>query len=477
MRTHRRFVGTLAVIMMAALSAPGTAQEYRTDPIDDKAVSNRITVDRVVKGSETYDAQKANVNAFFTKYYFPAMTRTGPEDLANLGKMRYDLFDRYLRRTNNEQLQRDITQMAYRALGPIAVRTNPTYHPAARYNAVLVIGLLDEQYAIEQGANRRPPKPLLEATEFLTKIIANPDNPVVTPALVVGAFVGLERHAQYREAIPPETLNKMIDAALKMARREEPLDDVSLEVFRWIRLQAARTLAKLGIVGPEGKIHEALLALVGDSKLGVDNRCAVASQLANIKYEGATVDGQSTADRMFSLARDLSTDEKRRAKEFEDIRIGVSAGGTRSLYGGMREGGGYGGGYGEQVKFERRQVLARATDLRAGLRTIRPVVPAEAQAKIDTILPTIEAVINTAIDDDTVDLAVTETVRTMTNTIDSTIAPAAEPEDEAALFEEPAAVEEEAPTEGPAAAAGDAGPQPPAEAPPAEAPAVEAPAQ
>ena len=47
-------------------------------------------------------------------------------------------------------------------MGKIVAAQNPPYHPAVRYNAILIIGMLDDQYspmaASRQSRLRRRPK-------------------------------------------------------------------------------------------------------------------------------------------------------------------------------------------------------------------------------------------------------------------------------------------------------------------------------
>ncbi|MCI0491981.1 MAG: hypothetical protein L0Z07_03480 [Planctomycetes bacterium] len=443
----------LVAALLAGLCSAAAAQQYRTDPIDDKARMNRTTAQRALKDPASYAADRAKFDEFFTKYYFPAMTRTEPQALEELGKLRYELFARYLWATNSEPLQRDLTGMAFQAMVPIVgSKGQPPYHPAARYNAILVIGQLDDQYAIEAGANRRPPKPLPQANEFLAKVLeaANADKSV-PPALMVGALVGLERHAQYRESLPAEAITKMTQEGLKIANRETPIAGVNREVFRWIQLQAARMLARLGAVGPENQVHQALLKLIANQEFGIDNRCAVASQLASIKYEGGKVDGLATANTLFALGRDLSADETRRATEFEDLSIG-GIGSARSAYGGEGgyRGGSGGGAFGEAIQFDRRQVLSRVIDLRTGLIAVKPIAPAESQATIDAIVTTMNDVVTAASNKNTIDLDVTRKIQTMVDAIHRTAAPKGAGETAEDEFAAPAA---ESPTEASAAPA------------------------
>src|SRR6185369_3347999 len=134
---------------------------------------------------------------------FPLMTRTGEQDLGKLGKLRFDLFKNFLWPATHEQIQIDLTGLTYKAMHNIVAPkpADPPYHPAVRYNAILIIGMLDEKYAIDAGAARRPPVPLKDANDFLTMVVdyAASDKPV-PPPLVFGALVGLERHAQFRDS-------------------------------------------------------------------------------------------------------------------------------------------------------------------------------------------------------------------------------------------------------------------------------------
>jgi hypothetical protein len=461
--------GLLVAALLAGFCSAAAAQQYRTDPIDDKARMNRTTAQRALKDPASYAADRAKFDEFFTKYYFPAMTRTEPQALEELGKLRYELFARYLWATNSEQLQRDLTGMAFQAMVPIVgSKGQPPYHPAARYNAILVIGQLDDQYAIETGANRRPPKPMQQANEFLGKALeaANADK-AIPPALIVGALVGLERHAQYRESLPAAAITKMAQEGLKIANREAPIAGVNREVFRWIQLQAARMLARLGDVGPENQVHQSLLKLIANQEFGIDNRCAVASQLANIKYEGAKVDGQAAADTLFALGRDLSADETRRATEFEDLSIG-GVGSARSAYGGEGgyRGGSGGGAFGEAIQFDRRQVLARVIDLRTGLNAVKPIAPAESQATIDAIVTTMNDVVTAASNENTVDLDVIKKIQTMVDAINRTAALKGAGETAEDEFAAPAAAE--SPAEASAAPAEASPVVEPTETPPAE---------
>jgi hypothetical protein len=468
--------GLVAAAIVGGCLTSAIAQQYQSDQPDEKAGRNRTAALGVARGTLNYATEREKVAEYFTKYYFPAMTGSDPESLGRLGDMRFDLFRRYLWASSNANFQSDLTNLAFNAMKGIAGKP---YHPAVRYNAVLILGMLDEQYAIDSGANSRPPKPLPEANKLLTQIVAAgaAGNKAVTPWLMAGALVGLERHAQYRDGLPRDAIEPMTAAALKVVSQEKPVLDVSAPVYAWMRLQAANVLASLGAVGTNNQVHDALVKFVADGRT-LDDRCAVAALTARIKYDGAKVDGKVAATTMLQLARELAEAEAKQAEEFRNLQLEGGGGFTGGGGGRMGRGGGgfrgeYGGSYsytGEEEKdYPRRRVLARLTDLRAGLNTLKPVVDADAQAKFDAIIAAINPAIEATANEDTVSLTVAENVLSMSNAVNRITAPAG-----AAASAEIDAEEFEAPPETPAAPDAES---PPAASPPAEAPAGEAVAQ
>ncbi len=425
-----RAVRVLLVASVAAGCArTAAAQEYRADKVDPQAKRNAGIVLSVVRTPARFAQDKAQVMEYFTGYYFPDMTQAGADDLARLGDARYNLFRKYLWATENEQLQQDLTELAFNAARRIVVASDPPYHPAVRYNAILILGQLDKQYAIEVGANRRPPVPLPQATEFLTTVVtlAADDKPV-PPAVTLGALIGLERHAQYRDALAPGAAEAMTAALLKLVNHEKPILDMDRQSFAWLRLQAAGVLAQLGSVGPNNEVHDALVKLVGELR-SLDDRTAAAALLSRINYEGAKVEGAAAVEQLFELARELGAAESKRAEDFQNARIGGGAGfSPRGPRGGEFAFGAQAGG----ATYPRRQVLARLTDLRAALRAVKPVVAEDVQKKVDAVLAAMQPVIKDAADKEVIELNVAAAIHRMAAAIDRETAPPDEPAGEGA---------------------------------------------
>lgn len=418
----------LALVAVASLATAAAAQEFRTDPVNAEAKRNITVAQIAVKNPARYTADKAKFEEYFTKCYFPEMTQTDADILARLGDARYKLFNQYLWETTNPDLQSDLTALALKAMAGIVTAENPSYHPAVRYNAILIIGMLDEQYAVDAGANSKPPKPLPKATTALTTIV---DRATTTdkfpPPVILGALIGLERHAQFRDALAPGAADAMTAALVKLVNNEKPIQEMDREAYSWMRLRAASALAQLGGVGAKNEVHDALIELIGDFK-SLDDRCASAALLEKLKYDGAKVDGAAAAEQTLKLASDVAKAERKRAEEFQE------AGGSGFAPGrGERFMPNFGSGE-ELETFPRAHVLARLTDLRAGLRAVKPIVPKDAQKKFDAILAAIEPAREAVADKDTVELNVASAMITMAGAIEAA----------AAADEKPAADAEEA---------------------------------
>jgi hypothetical protein len=409
-------------VIVAGLATSVSAQEYQADKVDDKASKLGATAQSCVKAADKYAGAKDQFLEYFTNYYFPTMTQFGPEDLAKLGALRYNLFNQVLWATQNEDLQKDLTAAALVAMTKIAA--NPVYHPAVRYNAVLVIGMLDDKYGIAAAGNQRPPKPSKDANGFLIKLISAglAGRPAVTPPLMVGALIGLERHAQYHDGLDAASIEAMTTAAKTLATTDPPLPDVDGKVAEWIRIEATTVLAKLGTVGPNNEAHDALLKVLADNKLTLDGRCEVASLLALVNYKDAKVDGKTAVDKLLQLSFDVGQAEDKRAKDFQEQSLSGGGGMIMSRGRGGRDAGR--GGYGgytppteEQSGYDRKTLLARLGDLRKGLVAIKPVAPTDRAPGVDAVASAMQGVIDAAGNKETIDLDIPDKVHKMFDAI------------------------------------------------------------
>jgi hypothetical protein len=411
----RWIVWTLTLTGVVSTAA---AQQFFSDPVD-KNSSHFGTMQRQwVNNPATYVADKAHFDDYFNKFYFPDMTRDEDANLGKLGDKRFNLFKQYLWATNNAQLQKDLTAMAYDKMLAIVVKQNPAYHPAVRYNAVLVLGLLDEQYGSDSPTGKRAPKPLGKANAFLVKIVAAAaDDKAVAPMLVLGALVGLDRHAQFHAGLPPDSIAPMTTDLIKLVNHEKPIQNMAREAYSWIRMRAAGVLAKLGSVGDKNSVHDALIKLIATSK-SLDDRCEVAGMLDKLTYKDVKLDDANTAEPLFALTRDVGAAEDKRAKSFQEQLLG-GTGGRQPV-----------GPSGSEM-YPRTQVLARLTGLRLALNKTKPALAADTQKKVDVLIKAIDPAKKAAENKDIIEPKVAEAVRAMAVAISKAVPPMAEKSDKA----------------------------------------------
>ena len=462
----RRRLRRFALVLLAAGMAPAVyaqqpAVQYRSDPPDTRLKAYGGVARALVKQGR-YAAEKAKIDEYFDKFYFPDMTGTSPEELGRLGDSRYKLFKDYLWASNSAEFQQALTNKALAACSRILNPKNPppTYHPAVRFNAVLILGMLDSQYGIEGS---RPPAPLQRANQILTVIVGSATtDESFAPPVILGAIIGLERHAQLRQSLAPDDVARMTAALLKLVTHEKPIQDLDPAAYAWLRLRAASALSHFGTVGSNNVFHNALVKLAGDLK-SMDDRCEAAALLAKIDYKQVKLEDPAASEPLLKLARDLAAEEAKRAKDFQQEEVGLGGvsggayGGGRGAYSPSRSMGEYGGAYGgrgyggtgdvveEQERFPRRHVLARLTDLKAGLEAVKPAVPAETQTKIDAILAAIAPVRTQAVDKEVVELTFARSIVEMAAAIEAAAKPADAP---AAADEEESADEFQTPVEG-----------------------------
>ncbi|HEY3391392.1 MAG TPA: hypothetical protein VGK58_01700 [Lacipirellulaceae bacterium] len=484
----RRYFGRWALVLVATGLAPVVyaqqpAVQYRSDPPDARLKTYGGVARALVKQG-SYAAEKAKIDEYFDKFYFPDMTGTSPEELGRLGDSRYKLFKEYLWESTDAAFQQTLTNKAFSAMLNVLRPQIPPYHPAVRFNAVLVIGMLDQQYGVEGS---RPSVPLPKATTALVYIVDSATaKEIFSPAVILGAVIGLERHAQLRQSLAAPDVAKMTAALLKLINHDKPIQDMDPAAYAWLRLRAASALSHLRTAGPDNNSHNAVVKLAGELK-SMDDRCEAAALLARIDYKQVKLEDPAESEPLLKLARDLAAEEAKRAKDFQQEEVGLGGGVSigsgigRGEYGGGRSPysprgmGQYGGSYGatgdaleEQERFPRRHVLARLTDLKTGLEAVKPAVPAETQAKIDAILAAIAPVRTQAVDKEIGELAFASSIVAMAAAIEAAAKPAdapaaADEEESADEFQTPVEPQESNPEQpGPLQPVPQAGPQQPA---------------
>jgi hypothetical protein len=157
-------------------------------------------------------------------------------------------------------------------------RADQNYHPSVRYNAMYMIGELNET----DSAGSAQSKPWQDA---LPVLLAAVNDPKQIEPVKVAALVGINRHLA-TGTVKPDMQAQILPLMLKLAAPAG--DDAPKDEGRdWLRMQAIEILGLLHKVGQNNQVVDLLLKTISDEKTRPMTRCAAASALKDLDYPSA----------------------------------------------------------------------------------------------------------------------------------------------------------------------------------------------
>ena len=196
---------------------------------------------------------------FFDGYVWPSMT--SPEKLTDAGTLRYDFKRDFLSRKYPVASRRSfIETVALPGLQNLI--DNKNLAPAARVNAVVLMGQLDEA-PLNRSANA-PPLPSLNAFLALGKIWQG-DYPSFLKAV---AFSGLNRHieidqVQQTPRIPADQKSNLMAAVLSQMNEIINADPtLQVDLDRWQVGKSIEMLSKSGLTSEAAKFADTFIAIL-----------------------------------------------------------------------------------------------------------------------------------------------------------------------------------------------------------------------
>lgn len=217
----------------------------------------------------------------------------------------------------------------------------------AQYNAMLIIGSLNQQEATKKS--NKPPVPYAPALKNIGGALktSSKDN----DAVKVAALIGLQRHARLdRIGVP---MDKRYKAAFTKLLQgilvAECPANRSKEGHEWIQRKAMAILAEFGAAGPGGELVKTLDQIIRNEDASLAMRCSALDALDRIKITSdpginvqETKMGLATAT--VKVCRTVSKRLEKRYVDRDSNGGGFAGGGGGGYGGGGYGGGGYGGG-------------------------------------------------------------------------------------------------------------------------------------
>jgi hypothetical protein len=181
-----------ALLALAPASASAQdAGEYETLKVPGERFisSQRLEIRKILSGGEPLQGNEQKFEDFFMKGVFAEMASA--DKLNEVGDLRRNFLRVYVRGTKLPQ-----AQAAYDKLNQLTLKAMPVFiarnfHPAVRYNAVLILGQLDAKPGSEFGLDKAPPVPLPAALPILIKAYEAGSLPDLVK---IGAILGIQRH-------------------------------------------------------------------------------------------------------------------------------------------------------------------------------------------------------------------------------------------------------------------------------------------
>lgn len=186
----------LIVAIVAMLVSRASAQQgnfpYQSIPMHPKLTDEAIVkqVESATKSYASTGSGDPRIPAGYFSAYVPAKM-TAPDGLkyiSDIVKETNSLLSR-AQRSTKPQVGQQMTKFIYDGMKVVA---EGDYHPAARINAILILGRLDGQPA--DVSTRTPPKPLLQTLPIMIALYENESN---VDGVRAAALQGLHRHVSY----------------------------------------------------------------------------------------------------------------------------------------------------------------------------------------------------------------------------------------------------------------------------------------
>lgn len=377
----------LAAVLAAATAATAAAQTFKSD--EPKLTSSEASVlysDYVNQVRENVsEFQKADSRTKFEQYFkdylFPTMTQTSAESLRELGLNRDKLLRCLQQPPIHDAAFQLLTTLTFDAMQRIAT---DNYDPRVRYNAMLVIGSLNEQPG---DANQSPP-PLPEATDFMLQAL-QADASRAPDVVKLGALIGLERHAA--SGLPEDKRKAVTDELVKLITSPRP-DYRTSESHAWLQFRAIEVVTQFGELGENNRVHNAIIAFISNDDSPLVERIHAAKSLERLteKYTPQCgIDGPAAVAALGNVLADVMESEKTEAFKFNQEKLQ----------------GGFGGGYQqlllldeEPPGYAKGRFLQRINYVLAGFAAVEAALPDDLKQEVQGVLALVQEVRDVALD-------------------------------------------------------------------------------
>jgi len=286
-----------------AANAQQNVEAYKQDRVPTSLLQDRSKRMKLRNDINRILAGRSPVNENFDKWYnlfiLPRMTRyepiadTVPNPLGQLSEWRYEFYQDLRIAAKNEVVHGRLNNLVFDYMSKV-VKDN--YHPAVRYNAMLIIGDLNQRELVVSGGAKSLPVAWHDKLEFIVGEVISPDQ---IDAVRVAGLIGTKRHVELDSLssggspIPQGVKSELASRLLQVVVAKCP-SDRSPGGHAWMQRQAIQILALLKSEDNQGAVTKELLAIISDEEQPLGLRCSTTAAL--VQLASPEVLGQASND-------------------------------------------------------------------------------------------------------------------------------------------------------------------------------------
>ena len=218
---------------------------------------------------------------WYRNYHFALMTQAANQGAIDLQRLEF-IKELTMICTDNDIHSNVVEQIA---IPQMKAFLQENYHPAVKYNAMLIIGQLNSQVVItDQG--RGVPVPLPAALTFMIDAIKSGTE---TDAILLASWIGVLRHVRLNRINQQIAVNDIVaiaGEAMKLLNQATPPVTRSAGGQVWLQRRAIDVLAMIG--QDDQNILPKILSIMQDEKAAMSLRLTAARALKYFNYSPST---------------------------------------------------------------------------------------------------------------------------------------------------------------------------------------------
>ncbi len=214
------------------------------------------------------------------------------------------------------------------------------FHPAVKYNAMLIVGQMNQQSNYNPDQTRRVPVPSSAALGFL---LQNIEGAAANDAILLASWVGILRHTgmnRLTNHISGPNQVAIATQALNLLNQDPNASGRTISGQTWFQRRALEVLAAIG--RDNGQILSRIVEIIKDDNAPISLRLSAAKALHYFYYDAQTkVAVEDTLNALGLLSIKICRNELARVEAEKEAEAAAVAGGVGDLGAGM--GGAMGG--------------------------------------------------------------------------------------------------------------------------------------